>query len=196
MTAGLPRIRRSNYIERVAKALFPETAGARAVIAADRPLSELIEHLDSAHHQLLRSALFKTAVLLDDALARYQEASVASLRHEFRIFSERLIEHIELEEFVLLPIATAMESALSNGEARAEDREAVKRTVRDLLLEHSTITADGDALVVGCDPLRRIADEECREIVNNIARITRRLRDYFAFEVSVLFPRIISLSLP
>lgn len=159
----------------------------------DLPLFELIQHLETAHHQLLRSSLFKTAVLLDDALARRHEVCVESLRHDFRAFSEVLLQHIELEELSLFPVAVALEAAWSKGKRLRADRDRVKRAIRDLLLEHRTIVRNLDAMVIDRDTVRRLGDEECREIGLNLVRIERHTHEYLNLESCALFPRLLAL---
>ena len=179
--------------DRVREAMARVREADRGPTWLDLPLIELIDHLDRAHRQLLRSSLFKTAVLLDDALARRHEACVESLRHHFRIFSELLLRHIELEEVALFPTAVAMESQWSKGEPVLADPEAVKRTIRDLVLEHGEIARSLDALILGRDEVRRLKDEECREIAANLDGIARHVHEYLNLETCVLFPRVVAM---
>ena len=159
----------------------------------DRPLRELIDRLDREHHQLLRSSVFQTAVLLDDALSRHGDTCAGALRHNFRVLSEELLEHIELEEVSLFPIAGSLDDAWSKGEPLLGDRDEVRYLVGQLTLAHSRIIQKLNAVTAALSGVANQADETCRKIVKNLVSIARHIHAYLNLESQVVFPQVIAL---
>ena len=160
----------------------------------DRPLRELIEHLDREHHQLLRSSVFKTAVLLDDAYRQHGDACLGTLRHDFRVFSEELLNHIEEEEVSLFPVAISLDESWVRGEPLLADRDKVQTMVTHLLCAHGTIARNLDVLMRSHDAVSAIADETCKKVLENIESIERHVHAYLNLENHVVYPRAIALA--
>lgn len=159
----------------------------------DRPLRELIDLLDREHHQLLRSTVFQTAVLLDDALSRHGEACAGSLRHTFRLFSEELLHHIELEEVSLFPLATALDEAWNKGEPVPFDTHDLRTLILQLTLQHGAIVQKLTAVSAELIAFDSMPDETCRQVARNVHSIERHLHTYLNLENHVVFPRVIAL---
>jgi len=160
----------------------------------DRPLRELIDHLDREHHQLLRNSVFQTAVLLDEALGRHGDACVGPLRHDFRLFSEQLLQHIEHEEVSLFPIAVALDEAWSKGEPLLADMAKVRLLVGDLVLQEATLAQRLDAVVTRRAAIEEKDDVECKRILKNIDSIIVHVHAYLNLENQIVFPRVLALS--
>lgn len=159
----------------------------------DRPLHELTDRLDREHHQLLRSSVFQTAVLLDDALSLHGESCAGALRHNFRIFSETLLQHIELEEMSLFPVAASIDDAWSKDEPILANQHDIRRLIGELTLEHGRVIEKLNVVTAELPAFESIPDDVCRKIIKNIRAIERHLHAYFNLESSIVFPRVIAL---
>lgn len=159
----------------------------------DQPLRDLIGHLDREHHQLLRSSVFQTAVLLDDALNRHGERCAGALRHNFRTFSEELLQHIELEEVSLFPIAASLEETWNKGEPFLANKYDVRRLIGELTIQHGLIIERLNAALANVPAMETVPDETCRSIVKNMRSIERHIHAYLSLENAVVFPRIVAL---
>lgn len=160
----------------------------------DRPLRELIDHLDREHHQLLRSRVFKTAVLLDDAYRLHGDACLGTLRHNFRVFSEGLLTHIEEEEVSLFPVAVSLEESWARGEPLLADRDKVQAMVAHLLCVHGTVVRTLDALMEARRALTIIPDGTCTKLVSNIESIEKQVHAYLNLESQIVYPRVVALA--
>jgi iron-sulfur cluster repair protein YtfE (RIC family) len=159
----------------------------------DQPLRELTERLEREHHQLLRSSVFQTAVLLDDALSLHGESCAGALRHNFRLFSEQLLQHIELEEVSLFPAAASIDDAWIRGDPIIANQHEIRRLIGELTLEHGRVIEKLNILLAELPAFESIPDDVCRKIIKNIRAIERHIHAYLNLENSIVFPRVLAL---
>jgi regulator of cell morphogenesis and NO signaling len=157
-----------------------------------RSLRSLIAELSREHHELLRTILFGTALLLDEAVAAGGAPLVESLRHQFRTFSALLLQHIDREEVSLFPVAESVDDAWMKGDPLIADGDRVRKLISQLVLEHGTLVRLLRDMSTERPAVREI-DDRGRRIADAIDSIERHLHQYMNIENQVLFPRVVAL---
>jgi regulator of cell morphogenesis and NO signaling len=166
----------------------------------ERPLSDLIQHIISTHHETVRAQLpsFEAAVLGAIQRGRLGRMPTSGLRKS----AERLVQqvrietenHLRKEEAVLFPLILDLEARIAAGEAPARHPFGSVATLIQIMeaehelthhqLERLTALIDGgcaEEAPIWADARRRLA-----EVVADMAVHTR-------IEDDMLFPRTIRL---
>lgn len=162
--------------------------------AASAPLAELIGHLTSSHHALLRAELPRLAALTAEA-ARTPGPHQAWLRQSatrLARFAADMIGHLDHEEQVIFPLILAIERGGPEADAA---RRALRGQLAALEMAHVGTGAELDELHRICDTVPAQADAEpvLAELLEAYARVITDTHAHVVLENEVLLPRALAL---
>jgi len=162
------------------------------------PLSALVEHIVSTHHEYLKSELPRLQKRLEAVYAAHRErdsATLASLPGIFFLMREELTLHMQKEERMLFPAIAVAERAIQKGFRPSFPFGSLANPIRVMLGEHDSA---GSAL----EQIRRItrnyelpahACETYRALLVGFQELERDLHMHIHLENNLLFPRALEL---
>jgi len=163
------------------------------------PLSGLIAHIVSTHHEYLKSELPVVANRLEKVIQAHgtkHPESLLPLREVFLGLAEELEMHLRKEEVVLFPAITELEAAESEGRRpRPLPFGTVENPIRMMIAEHD---GAGHALaemrrLTGDYTLPADACNTYRALFDGLKEIEADLHTHIHLENNVLFPRATEL---
>ena len=159
------------------------------------PLSELIHHIVSTHHEYLKAEL----PALDARLARVIQAHGAahgdmlkSLQWVFNGVRDELLTHLRKEEVILFPAIEEAERAREEGRSPAPlPFGSLDNPIRMMMLEHDNA---GEALsqmrnITGSYTLPADACGTFRALYSGLQEMEADLHQHIHLENNILFPR-------
>lgn len=159
----------------------------------NRSLRDMITRLEHEHHQILRSIIFHSAMLLHDAAAIDPGGATESMRSAFREFSDELIMHIEKEEHLLFPALLALEAASQRGGSSLLEPGEIHRNIDSYALQHAMIGRRLTELREESAGLERTKGEIALRLLDNLDALESHVHACLNLENDVLFPRAIAL---
>ena len=177
---------------------WPLIAGAAAGAPdgnwEDVSLTDLVNHLDNAHHSLVRTALFRISLLFADACRGIDDIRLAAMRIAFRRLSAKLIAHMEHEELTVFPALVALEAAWTKREPAPPRFEGgMRQVVSQLILEHFEIGRRLSELQEAHEAIAEPERAPCARLFAELEQLARHIHEYINLENYVAFPRAIAL---
>lgn len=163
------------------------------------PLSELIDHILTTHHDYLRAELPTVQTRLTKVIeahgAKYPE-SLLPLREVFLGLQEELYGHMRKEEMILFPVIMEMEAAIAGGGRPAPPPfGTVENPIRVMRHEH-------DSAATALREMRRLTNgytlpaDACatyRALFLGLQELEADLHQHIHLENNILFPRAAEL---
>lgn len=160
------------------------------------PLSILIDHILTTHHQYMKAQLPRLDAMREKIVTKHgpNYPEVLSVSEIFRSMKEELEAHLMKEEMILFPLIRSFENGDSPAGRRAHCG-SVQNPIRVMFLEHDSA---GDALA----RLRELTKEytppgeACntfRAFYAGLADMERDLHQHIHLENNILFPRAVEL---
>lgn len=162
------------------------------------PLSALISHIVSVHHEYLKLEMPRIQKRLEKVYAAHKErdsATLAPLPGIFFMMKEELEHHMAKEERMLFPAIVAAERATKAGGAAPFQSGSLANPIRVMLAEHESA---GESL----EQIRTItknfelpshACETYRALFKGFEALERDLHMHIHLENNILFPRALAL---
>lgn len=183
--------------ELVLASLRKLTAVEHAESWSERPLVELIRHLEEQHHRFVREELAMIALRLADACTAplHAPADLMSLRAAFTRLTDIMLPHLHREEEEIFPAILVLENAWAANEASAPAGRELSSGLHRLAGEHGAITAQLRTM----RELRLRLEESndlpprCTAILHAVATLEAHLHQYMFLENCILFPRAATL---
>src|SRR5215813_7550689 len=162
------------------------------------PLSELIAHINSAHHKYTREEIARLGPLFDKVVSVHgkNHAELAHVRAAFRALAQELTTHMMKEEAVLFPYIVRMEEAVAQKErVLPPPFKTVRNPVAMMLHEHDSA---GEALRA----MRQASDQytppkdgciSYQTLYKALADFEKDLHQHIHLENNILFPRAIEM---
>ena len=157
------------------------------------PLKELIEHLCSREHVLIRSELSRLALLVDDIVTAQADSPsvLAQLPRIFRSLRQELEKHMDHEEADLFPVIARHEEASDSGAPLPVSPFAsFGGPLQVMEMEHESAGAALRLLRDLCDGYRPgTGSAAYRQLVVGLRRLEVRITMHMHLENNVLIPR-------
>lgn len=158
------------------------------------PLSDLIDHIETTHHERMRSELPRVAALVQKVAGAHgrRHPALLQLERTFSEFSVELLSHMSKEELALFPRIRELESGAAANEGRPG---TLDPSVRRMMEEHDDAgraLARMRAFTSGFTP----PDDACasyRVMLAGLRDLERDVRTHVHKENNILFPRAIAL---
>jgi len=134
-------------LQAVRDTMIPAPSGSRDW--KTEPLSALIGHIVSVHHQYLKLELPRIQKRLEAVYAAHKErdaATLASLRGIFFLLKDELELYMHKEERMLFPAIKELERAAKGGPLRPFPFGSVANPIRVMLAEHESAGAALDQI--------------------------------------------------
>jgi regulator of cell morphogenesis and NO signaling len=154
------------------------------------PISELVDHIVTTHHDYLREALPRLAYLVAKVATVHGELhpELLKLQQVYNAFQSELEQHMEKEEQVLFLICRELETARVLPEFHCG---SVNRPIMRMMLEHQDA---GDALaemraLTGDFTPPPDACNTYRAMLAGLAELERDMHQHVHKENNILFPR-------
>ncbi len=168
------------------------TPDAGLIDADAMGLTELCEHIESAHHGYLREELPRLDFMTRKVAAVHgaDEPRLVRIREIFTKFAPELVAHMIDEEDMIFPRIRQ----LDGGKGGVEERESLRTSIEKLEHEHEQA---GDALA----RFRELTDgytppewacNTFRALYDGLARLERNMHQHVHKENNVLFPRALA----
>ena len=166
-----------------------------STISPSAPLTELVAHLTSTHHALLRAELPRLVALTAEA-ARTAGPHQAALRESAELlegFAATMLAHLDHEEQVTFPLILAIERGGADGE-RAYWQ--LVSQVSALEAAHVGSGAELEELHRICDLVPAPVDAEplLAELLDTYARVITDTHAHVTMENEILLPRALALA--
>lgn len=150
----------------------------------ERPLAELIEHIEGYYHSRLRAELPELIALAAKVEAAHAEkpSCPTGLRDHLALVQEGVLDHLAKEEQILFPMIRSGRGALAVGPINVMESEHLDHAVN--LRKTRKLTAD---LVA--------PDEACatwRALYLRLADLEAELMDHIHLENNILFRRVLA----
>ena len=157
----------------------------------DRPLRDLIHHLDAQHHHFVREVLARLSL----RLAALDAGDMRPMRVAVARVAELLLPHLHREETDVFPAIAALEDVWQSGGERPLLEHELRREIWKLEDEHLVIAVR----------LREVRDLRlqlewnddlplrCREALESVATLEANLHEYLFLENAILFPRALAM---
>lgn len=154
-----------------------EATGPAAVVWAQRPLSELVDHIVGAFHAVEQRRMADLQHLLQEAAQRTGGPALDDLVEAFAHLCVELGEHMAKEETVLFPWLRSGRGALA------------RTPIQVMMMEH-------DATLRLLNHVRALrlawssaAPAAAGEVAERLGDLDRHVREHMHLENNVLFPR-------
>jgi regulator of cell morphogenesis and NO signaling len=159
------------------------------------PLSDLIQHIVTTHHEYLRRELPAIQIRLDKVYAVYNQRygpTLTGLPEVYAALRSELESHVDKEEMILFPAIAAYESAVNSGRPTASlPFRSVANPVSVMEAEHESagqalskireITHDFEVPEYGCVTYHAL--------MSSLDELERDLHMHIHLENNILFPR-------
>ena len=161
----------------------------------EKPLRDLVHHLNEEHHRFVRDELAVISFRMFDLCAPPARPieDLQSLRAALARLSETLIRHLHTEEDEVFPTIDALEASWQA--KRSAINEGLRLQIRNIVTEHGAISAQ--LRTVRELRLRIEASNEmpanCHGFLESIAKLEAHLHEYMFLENCILFPRAVAL---
>ncbi len=159
----------------------------------DRSMRDLVTLLEHEHHQLLRSIVFHSAMLFNEAVTAHGAECTAAMRRTFRQLSSELIMHIEKEEHMFFPLLLSLDDAWSKGEPSPTAADEVRKSASAFMLQHAAISSKLSQLLEESAAIQPIGSDICRRLLSDLSVLERQVHEYLNLENYVVFPRAVAL---
>jgi regulator of cell morphogenesis and NO signaling len=160
----------------------------------DASLTEVVKYLESEHHEVVRTALYRISLLFTDVCHDARDIRLAAMRIAFRRLSTNVIAHMEHEELTVFPAIVALEEAWIKGEPSPPRFEGGMRPIlSQLMIEHSEIERKLAALHEARVAIGLTEHATCSRLFDELELLERHLNEYTALENDVAFPRALAL---
>lgn len=163
------------------------------------PLSALIAHIVTAHHQFVRTETPPIQRWLDKVVAAHGERhpEVIRIRHSFAAMSSELSQHMAKEELILFPAIARLEGGAPSPGDRAgiAGCGSLAQPVRMMMIEHDHSGRDlADIREASGDYTP--PPDACatfRALYHGLQEFESNLRQHINLENNILFPRSLAL---
>lgn len=163
------------------------------------PAADLVEHIVTRHHDLMREELPRLGAMADRVAQRHgpDDARLVELAQVFGAFRGELEQHMEAEEQVLFPACLALEAASATGEAGELHLPFPSVAMPISVMEHQHDDAGAALermreLTAGYD-LDAARCNTHRALVDGLHALERDMHEHVHEENNILFPRAIAL---
>ncbi|NLW50571.1 MAG: iron-sulfur cluster repair di-iron protein [Candidatus Brocadiaceae bacterium] len=164
-------------------------------------LTELVAHIEGAHHAFLREAFPRIEALFTAVLAAHQARHgkvLRPLREVFGSLRTEIEQHLEREESLLFPYVRRLEEYVRGGGRQpAVGSERIRNPVRVMRLEHDDA---GQALseMRGLTDGYRLPEDACRSfraLYDALQELERDLHEHIHLENNILFRKAVALDI-
>ena len=162
------------------------------------PLSELISHIVSVHHEYLKLEMPRIQKRLEKVYAAHKErdsATLAPLPGIFFLMKNELELHMHKEERMLFPAIVAAERAATTGGVAPFPAGSLANPIRVMLAEHESAGASLEQIraITKNFELPPHACETYRALFKGFESLERDLHMHIHLENNILFPRALAL---
>lgn len=162
------------------------------------PLTELMAHIVSRHHQHLKLELPRLQQCLSTVYATYRVqdgAMLAPLPEHLFLMKTELDLHMHKEELTLFPAIEEWERAAKAGDRAPWSFGSLASLIRAMLSEHDSTADDlAETRRITCDyQIPPYACDTYRALFRGLEALERNLYFHMDLENNILFPRAMSL---
>lgn len=160
----------------------------------DRPLTELIAHLEKEHHTVGRDLIAHTAILFAEVCRGGCDERLTAMRDAFVRLSKILLDHIDGEEVIFFPVLLAFEEAWTTGAPPpGVITGGIRRLISKMMIEHFEISRQLRALREMRSAVADAPRGPLLTLLQCLGELERHLHEYINLENYVAFPRALAL---
>jgi regulator of cell morphogenesis and NO signaling len=161
------------------------------------PLSALIAHIVSVHHEYLKLELPRIQKRLEAVYAAHRErdgAILAPLPEVFFLMQDELDLHMHKEERMLFPAIEALEQT-AESESASSASGTLSNPILAMLAEHESVGSSLEQIraITRNYELPPYACEAYQELFRSFEALEREIHTHIELENRILFPRALAL---